>query len=106
MSSEKTAPPQYSSPPPSAGTPNSPNAYPQAYGQPGHPGQPQGTPQYVLDPKDQAYQAPLNPVRPLQAGVGDPGATNPDCMHYGHDTHIGCGGITFLVCCFPWSMIW
>lgn len=98
MSSEKSAPPQYASPPP-----------PQGVAQPGHPGQSgqpgAGNPQYVLVPKDQGYVAPLN-QRPLQAGHGDPQASNPECKHYGHDTHIGCGGITFLVCCFPWSMIW
>lgn len=101
MSSEKTAPPQYTSPSSTAGTsPASPYGSSAApYGQPG-PGQPP----VVLVQKEQPYQAPFN--RPLQAGVGAPEATNPECRHYGHDTHIGCGGITFLVCCFPWSMIW
>lgn len=70
MSSEKSAPPQYTWPPPSVtvGSPNSANAAPLV--QSGYPGQPQGNPQYVLVPKEQSYVAPLN--RPLQVASEHP----------------------------------
>lgn len=89
--SAPTYPNEKSVPPPGA----------QPSGAPPHASAP---PPIIVQQQQQPYTAPAN--RPLQAGVGAPNAQNPECRHYGHDTHIGCGGITFLVCCFPWSMIW
>jgi len=37
---------------------------------------------------------------------GLPPPSDPDCAAYGHDTRVGCWGITCLALCAPCTLIW
>ncbi|KLT39176.1 hypothetical protein CC85DRAFT_288838 [Cutaneotrichosporon oleaginosum] len=43
---------------------------------------------------------------PFEPGAADAGELNPECARLGHNTKIRAGGLCFLICCFPCSMIY
>jgi hypothetical protein len=42
---------------------------------------------------------------PPEPGSADAADDNPECARLGHNTKIRAGGLCFLLCCFPLSMI-
>lgn len=42
---------------------------------------------------------------PPHPGAADTAELHPECARFGHNTKIRAGGLCFLICCFPCSMI-